>query len=616
MRRPGVVWCGVVSAAALTLALAAPASGSPPRPTIELRAPHVGAAGIRAVAEANAGPGRILIDWPGAGAPPLVSGARLATNLPRLGMAVLSVPDVAAALVTYRRVPGVGWAEADRPVVAADAPNDPSFPSQWALQSGPGAPPQSLDWASAYPGAQGGGALVAVIDTGFESGGSDQPANVRTDLAKTFVPNTTTASDDNGHGTFVTDIIAEATNNGIGAAGIAPQASVVPIKVLGADGTGDLSLVAQGVDYATSIGARVINLSLAGDPSVALCAAVARAEPTAIVVAATGNDASAHTTHPLDYPAACPGVLAVGSVAFDGSRPAYANSGCGMAVVAPGGDDLDLFQPGVQRSDWIVQQGFDANPADGPLTGTFQYFQEEGTSMSAAEVAGEAALLVGLGADVQTTRRLIVGTARSGAARAMSDTFGAGTADIGAAVAAFASHRVVVPPDRGFQLATSNGNAVRAGDACLGAARVATAAPPARPVVGEAASPDGMGSWLVATDGGIFTFGDARFYGSTGALTLNQPIVGMASTPTGNGYWLVARDGGIFTFGDARFSGSPAGARLAGPIVGMAATSSGAGYWIAGSDGSVYTYGDAPLFGAGPPGGPVVGIVTQPAGAA
>jgi len=60
----------------------------------------------------------------------------------------------------------------------------------------------------------------------------------------------------------------------------------------------------------------------------------------------------------------------------------------------------------------------------------------------------------------------------------------------------------------------------------------------------------------VASDGGIFTFGDAGFYGSTGAIQLNAPIVGMAATPDGKGYWLAAADGGIFSFGDATFYGS------------------------------------------------------------
>src|SRR5207244_3505542 len=69
-----------------------------------------------------------------------------------------------------------------------------------------------------------------------------------------------------------------------------------------------------------------------------------------------------------------------------------------------------------------------------------------------------------------------------------------------------------------------------------------------RPIVATAATPDGKGYWLVASDGGIFSFGAAGFFGSTGAIKLNQPIVGMAATPDGKGYWLVASDGGIFSF--------------------------------------------------------------------
>ena len=75
----------------------------------------------------------------------------------------------------------------------------------------------------------------------------------------------------------------------------------------------------------------------------------------------------------------------------------------------------------------------------------------------------------------------------------------------------------------------------------------------------------------MASDGGIFTFGDATFYGSTGGMHLNQPIVGMAATPDGKGYWLVASDGGIFAFGDAAFYGSTGSLKLNKPIVGMAA---------------------------------------------
>ncbi|MGQ0521960.1 MAG: superoxide dismutase family protein, partial [Actinomycetota bacterium] len=101
-----------------------------------------------------------------------------------------------------------------------------------------------------------------------------------------------------------------------------------------------------------------------------------------------------------------------------------------------------------------------------------------------------------------------------------------------------------------------------------------------RPVNGMAATPTGKGYWLVASDGGIFAFGDAEFKGSTGALTLNSPIVGMAASPTGKGYWLVAADGGVFAFGDAGFKGSTGDIRLNSPIVSIAATPTGDGYWL------------------------------------
>ena len=102
----------------------------------------------------------------------------------------------------------------------------------------------------------------------------------------------------------------------------------------------------------------------------------------------------------------------------------------------------------------------------------------------------------------------------------------------------------------------------------------------------------------VASDGGIFNFGGAGFYGSLGSLTLNKPIVGMAATPDGGGYWLVASDGGIFTFGDAGFFGSTGGTPLNKPIVGMAATPDGSGYWLVASDGGIFTFGDAGFFGS------------------
>jgi hypothetical protein len=118
------------------------------------------------------------------------------------------------------------------------------------------------------------------------------------------------------------------------------------------------------------------------------------------------------------------------------------------------------------------------------------------------------------------------------------------------------------------------------------------------PVVSMAATPDDRGYWLVARDGGIFAFGDAPFFGSTGNVTLNKPVVGMAPTPDGGGYWLVASDGGIFAFGDAPFLGSTGNVTLNKPVVGMAPTPDGGGYWLVASDGGIFAFGDARFYGS------------------
>ncbi len=119
-----------------------------------------------------------------------------------------------------------------------------------------------------------------------------------------------------------------------------------------------------------------------------------------------------------------------------------------------------------------------------------------------------------------------------------------------------------------------------------------------QPIVGMAPTPSAQGYWMVASDGGIFAFGDATFSGSMGAQKLNKSIVGMASTPSGNCYWMVASDGGIFAFGDARFFGSTGSIKLNKPIVGMAPTPSGNGYWMVASDGGIFAFGDATFFGS------------------
>ncbi len=164
----------------------------------------------------------------------------------------------------------------------------------------------------------------------------------------------------------------------------------------------------------------------------------------------------------------------------------------------------------------------------------------------------------------------------------------------------------------------------------------ANAVTPAKPIVSMAATPDGKGYWMVGADGGVFTFGDALYFGSlpglltscgqgaAGACPVNVgAVVSMVTTPDGKGYWMATGNGMVFFFGDATDQGSASGLKLAAPIVSMAATPDGKGYWLVGADGGVFTFGDAPYEGStgqlnpsAPPGGanavtpakPVVGL--------
>ncbi len=96
---------------------------------------------------------------------------------------------------------------------------------------------------------------------------------------------------------------------------------------------------------------------------------------------------------------------------------------------------------------------------------------------------------------------------------------------------------------------------------------------PSQPTGGRyGATPDGRGYWLVASDGGVFTFGDAAYWGSVPGQGIGRAqVVGIASSPDGRGYWLVDQAGGVYAYGDAGFLGAMTGARLSGPITGVAA---------------------------------------------
>ncbi len=148
-----------------------------------------------------------------------------------------------------------------------------------------------------------------------------------------------------------------------------------------------------------------------------------------------------------------------------------------------------------------------------------------------------------------------------------------------------------------------------------------------RPVVGIVPTTDRAGYWLDASDGGIFAFGNAGFYGSIPGLglspagsgrpkSLNAPIVGMVPSADGGGYFMVASDGGVFAFGDAHFAGScPGIGGCSGAAVAVMPDATGDGYWLVTKSGQVYTFGDAPYLGApGPQSVPVTSAVRTPDG--
>ena len=167
----------------------------------------------------------------------------------------------------------------------------------------------------------------------------------------------------------------------------------------------------------------------------------------------------------------------------------------------------------------------------------------------------------------------------------------------------------VAPTTHGYWMVAADGGVFSFGDAgyagSMGGQHLNA------PIVGIAPTADGLGYWMVAADGGVFSFGDAGYAGSMGGQHLNAPIVGIAPTADGLGYWLVAADGGVFSFGDAAYAGSMGGQHLNAPIVGMTATADGLGYWLVAADGGVFSFGDATY--AGSMGGqhlnaPIVGI--------
>jgi serine protease len=301
----------------------------------------------------------------------------------------------------------------------AGFPNDPRFNQQWHLKQ--------IGMPATWKAAQGDGVVVAVIDTGV----AKVPDLAGTELVPgwNFVNDTPNAADDHGHGTHVAGTIAQSTNNGLGVAGIAFHAKIMPIKVLSARGSGTVTGIAEGIRWAADHGAKVINMSLGGGMSTSVLKnAVKYAhDKGVVVVCAAGNDGRGK----VSYPAAYPYAFAVAATQFDESTTFYSNWGAQIDIAAPGGNTR-VDQNGDGQPDGVLQNTI----VPGDISRN-DYLWFMGTSMASPHVAGVAALIVGQGVtNPDAVEALIKETARQPKAgkKDGQNRYGAGIVDAAAAV--------------------------------------------------------------------------------------------------------------------------------------------------------------------------------------
>jgi len=435
--------------------------GETPAPQARRPAPTFRAIAVRGASAAGRAPGHVLVRFQSGLAPGLAKQIASGLGAPlvrpaRFGeFSRVEVPAGRTAeqvVADFRAHPSVRWAETD-PLVraaatsihaasttatgassstAAAATDDPFFSRQWHLER------IGLEEALRRNPADGAGVIVAVLDSGVAFGsGTRYPTRPGPDLGSaSFVPgfdfvdndpvalDLGIAGDDTptgirfSHGTFAASIIAATANNGLAGTGIAPRASIMPVRVLGIDGSGFSSDIAEGIRFAVDNGARVINLSLGGTGIATVTReALNHAQSRGVVVvAASGNDADDSEVFEGDldsdvaYPARFPTVIAVGSTAFDGGRADYSNFGPGLDLMAPAGESSSSeVQPGVR--DAVLATGFLFDPVSGQEI--YGGFWATGTSFACPQVAGAAALLLSLGVDgPDAVRTLLQLTAR------------------------------------------------------------------------------------------------------------------------------------------------------------------------------------------------------------
>ena len=500
---------------------------------------------------------------------------------------------------------------------AAAVPNDPNYSAQNGYL-------QAMNLPDAWNTTTGNDSLIlAIIDSGVQL--------THPDLAGRLVPgwdfvnNDADPSDDFGHGTMVAGIAAASTNNGRGVAGATWRGKIMPIKVLDSRGAADDENIARGIKYAVDHGANVINLSLGGpgEGTGILQQFVDYATSrNVVVVAAAGNDGDKsvlEATAP-HYPAACAGVIAVGSISAAGNHSSFSSYGNWVDVVAPGESIVSTTLP--TRSNNFTSYGGGS-----------------GTSFSAPLVASVAFLMRSAdpNASQATISSRLIASSRDLGPAGFDSVYGTGMVDASAALAAVsggfssastngsgywmlgqqgavyrfggagfmgsaaltggatAADLEPTPSGRGYWVVDNVGHVFGFGDA--GYFGGADALLPGEQVTSLSTTPNGGGYWIFTTKGRVFSRGNAPRVGDLATVALNGPILDSIPTPSGQGYYMVGSDGGIFAFGDARFAGSMGGRRLNAPVQSLVPDLDGSGYWLVASDGGVFAF-DAPFRGS------------------